>query len=61
MSKKPDEQPKPTLQFKCNAADPDNFTRAAKAEGFETRTAWMLYHLRRHAKDTLKSGYVSPS
>jgi hypothetical protein len=51
---------KPTLQIKCNAADKANFTRAALAENFDTRTAWMLFHLRGIAKQTLKGDYHGP-
>lgn len=42
------------LNLRCLPGDRVNFERAAEAEGFTNRTAWMLYHLRRIAKETLK-------
>lgn len=38
----------------CQAAERKQFDRVAKLEGFQNRSAWILYHLRRIAKDTLK-------
>ena len=31
----------------CDKAEQAAFTRAAKADGFNSRNAWVLYHLRK--------------
>lgn len=42
-----------TFKFRCRQADLDAFREAAEHEGFGGNiTAWMLFHLRRQAKDT---------
>lgn len=42
------------VNFRCTDDDHDKFRRCSELEGFNSATAWMLYHLRRAAKDTLK-------
>ena len=38
----------------CQAAERKRFDRVAELEGFQNRSAWILYHLRQIAKDALK-------
>lgn len=42
------------LNLRCLPKDRQAFEEAAELEGFTNRTAWMLWHLRRISKDTLK-------
>ena len=42
-----------TFKFRCHSADIEAFRIAAEAEGFNGNlTAWILWHLRRAAKET---------
>jgi hypothetical protein len=45
-------RPVTTLRF-ASDDEREQFRRAAVTEGFSTTTAWMMYHLRRQAKQTL--------
>lgn len=42
------------LNLRCLPKDRKAFEEAAELEGFTNRTAWMLWHLRRIAKETKK-------
>jgi hypothetical protein len=44
---------KTTIRFQSNA-EQEMFRSAAKSEGFTTLQAWIMYHLRRQAKQTLR-------
>lgn len=48
------ENRKSTAHFmlRCTTDDRDEFDAAAEREGFQNRTAWILYHLRRIARET---------
>ena len=53
-NRRPNRAPLIQTNFRCREADRDLFERASEVEGFSTRTAWMLYHLRRIGKETVK-------
>lgn len=42
------------LSIRCDPEDLVMFKDAGIEEGFNGRTAWMLYHLRKQAKKTLR-------
>jgi uncharacterized protein (DUF1778 family) len=44
---------RPTLHVRCDEEDQEIFRRAAKAEGFNSVSSWVLWNLRRTAKQTL--------
>jgi hypothetical protein len=48
------------LQCNCTEADLENFTRAAKRDGHTDRTAWVMFNLRRIARESLKGDYSEP-
>jgi len=50
--KKPGEGNDHSFCFRCRKKDVDAFKKAAEAEGFGTNvSAWLLFHLRRIAKN----------
>ena len=42
-----------TLHVRCKEEDRETFRLAAEKEGFNSVTAWVLWNLRRSAKQTL--------
>jgi hypothetical protein len=56
MVKKPDgHKNDSTFQFRCRKADMEEFARCAEAEGFSSVAAWLLWHLRRIARESKRS------
>lgn len=43
-----------TFKFRCRQADLESFKKAAEAEGFNSASGWVLYHLRKQAKETIR-------
>ena len=54
MTSKPKTPPSTTLRYKSEQ-EREEFHRAAELEGFSTTAAWMMFHLRRHARETLEA------
>lgn len=52
--KQPAQKSTPAINVKCTEEDKRDFSAAAKKEGFNTRSGWMLFHLRAIARATLK-------
>jgi hypothetical protein len=57
---KPSRKRPPQLQCNCTETDLDNFSRAAKRDGHTDRTAWVMFNLRRLARESLKGDYTEP-
>lgn len=43
-----------TLNIRYTQKDRDLFREAAELDGFNTVTAWLLFHLRRIARETIR-------
>ncbi|MHC4878701.1 MAG: type II toxin -antitoxin system TacA 1-like antitoxin [Planctomycetota bacterium] len=54
MAKKRTTTERLTLNIRYTQKDRDLFREAAELDGFNSVTAWLLYHLRRIARETIK-------
>lgn len=53
LASKDDDRPAMTIRF-ASEGERERFGAAAEHEGFNTLTAWIMFHLRRQARETLK-------